>query len=145
MDDRLAAIMSRIRREFGRHCQQDADNTWRVEVLTSGGRSQVVSLYVRNNAPSKHDWLRLVAFSPIGLVSSHVNFEKVLRRNADLDVGAIAIEDISSQDNIRLPFLIFRATHLIETADYPEVWELIIKTAEYADELEQTLFAKDTF
>lgn len=145
MDARLHALIDQLRDAFGKNCQRESETSWRFEVMTEAGRSQVVTLYLRRTADSEHDLARFVAFSPIGPLGGDINFEAVLRKNAELDVGAIAIEDIWTSDNVRLPFLVFRATHLASTMDYPELWELVTKTGEYADQLEKTTFAKDLY
>lgn len=145
MHNWLQPIIAQLREEFGRHCQQESSTAWRLEVFTTEGRSQVVTLSVKTVGSGDKDLSRLVAISPIGALSSGINCEKLLRRNADLDVGAIAIEDVWTADGTRLPFVVFRATHLIVTADYPEVWELIVKTAEYADDLEKKVYGKDLY
>lgn len=145
MNDRLEPIMTRLREEFGRNSLQVDGRTWRFEVLTEAGRSQVVTLCAGEAKATGKDLSRIIAFSPIGSVGTGMNLELLLRKNAELDVGAIAIEDVWTSDNIRLPFVVFRATHLIATADYPEIWELVTKTAEYADRLEKTVYAKDLY
>lgn len=143
MNARLEPIIAQLRLEFGRHCQQDGDTTWRFEVLTSAGRSHVVTMYLKESSADGKDLSRLVAIAPIGPVRTGISWERLLRKNAELDVGTIAIEDIWTQEHVRLPFVVFRATHLVATVDYAEVWELVSKTGEYADQLEDTLFSRD--
>lgn len=143
--NRLEPIIERVRAEFGQNSQQDDGNTWRFEVLTDGGRSHVVTLFLKHAIMNGRDLSRLIAYAPIGPVSTTLNYELVLRKNCELDVGAIAIEDVWTRDNVRLPFVVFRATHLAVSADFQEVWELIMKTGEYADQLEKVIYAKDQY
>jgi hypothetical protein len=74
-----------------------------------------------------------------------VRWAQLLQKNAELDIGAIAIQDTWTPENIRLPFVVFRATHLAATADYAEIWELVVKTAKYADELERSVYSRDIY
>lgn len=146
MNERAEAIIARLREEFGRNCQQEGNAEWRFEVFTEDGRSQVVNLHVRERwGGAGRDISRFVASSPIGPVRAGLRFDPLLRKNAELDVGAIAIEDVWTQDNSRRAFVVFRATHLVSTADYPEIWELIRKTAGYADDLERSVYSRDLY
>lgn len=144
MSEGLREVIGKLKEEFGKNFRQDDRNTWRIEVFTEEGRSQVVTLVFKEQHHSKKDTSRFIAFSPIGPIFKEFNFEDILRRNSDLDIGAIAIEDLRNQDDIRIPYLIFRATHLFITIDYPELWELVVKTGEYADNLEKVIYSKDT-
>lgn len=144
-DPRVAAIVARLRAEFGQSCQQDGPSTWRFEVPSGEGRSQIVTLFIREQFHVGRDLSRFVAFSPIGPVVAGVPLEPLLRQNSELDIGSTAIEDIWTRDGVRIPFVVFRATHLVATADYPEIWELIVKTAEYADNLERDVYSRDLF
>lgn len=143
--DRLHAIVARLRDDFGRNSRQADDTTWQFEVLTEAGRSQAVTLYVKRIEHDGKDLSRLIAYSPIGPVGASLHCERILRKNSELDVGSIAIEDVWTRDDIRIPFVVFRVTHLISTADYAEVWELVTKTGEYADQLEKTVYSRDLY
>src|ERR1700743_2227530 len=139
MNEKLNEIIEKLRSEFGKNFKQDDSHTWLIEVFTEAGRSQVVTLIYKEQYHSKENTSRLVAFSPIGPIFRDFNFEQMLRKNSELDIGAIAIEDLRNQDNIKVSYLVFRASHLFITLDYPEAWELVVKTGEYADKLENII------
>lgn len=144
MDDKLKTIIDKLKTEFNKNYRQDDDQSWRFEIYTQSGRSQVVTLLFREQYHSDNNVSRFIAFSPIGPIFRNFNFEDILRKNSELDIGAIAIEDLKNQENIKVPYLVFRASHLFITADYHEIWELVVKTAEYADNLESTIYSTDT-
>lgn len=145
LDGRIAAIMRQMNDDFGRNCRRDSDDTWRFEVHTEEARSHVVTLHVKRTIHAGRDVSRFVAYAPIGPASPSVRWEPLLQKNAELDIGAIAIQDTWTPENIRLPFVVFRATHLAATADYAEIWELVVKTAKYADDLERSVYSRDIY
>ena len=61
----------------------------------------------------------------------------------DLDVGAICIEDFRNDENELITYLTLRASHLVSTLDFEEVWEMIEKVAHVADRLEKEIYARD--
>lgn len=141
---RVADITAKLREEYGRNCQQDAPTQWRFEVPTVEDRSHVVTLLVREMWHAERDLSRFVAFAPIGPATASLSWQTLLRMNSAIDVGAVAIDDVWIQD-VRRPFVVFRASHLVATADYPEIWELIRKTAEYADHIERAVYSRDIY
>lgn len=143
MNDKLKIIIDQLKTEFKQNFRQDDSYTWRFEVFTESGRSQVVTLLYKEQFYSGQNISRFITFSAIGPIFREFNYEYVLRKNCQLDIGTIGIEDLKNQENIKVPYLIFRATHLFVTADYLEIWELIVKTGEYADKLEQNIYSKD--
>lgn len=144
MKEKLTQLIEKLKKEFGKNFRQDNNHSWKFEILTESRRSQVVTLIFKEKYHSEKNISRFIAFSPIGPIFKHFNFEHILRMNSDLDIGTIAIEDLKNQEGIQVPYLVFRASHLFVTADYPEIWELIIKTGEYADKLEKDIFSKDS-
>lgn len=137
-------IVEQLKSEFKKNYVQDDECTWRFELYTNSNRSQVVTLLYKERFESGKDVSRFISFSPIGAIFKHFNYENVLRKNTELDIGTIAIEDLKNHEDIKVPYLVFRASHLSITADYIEIYELLVKTAQYADTLENDLFAKDT-
>ena len=69
--------------------------------------------------------------------------QKLLRMNANLDVGAICIADFRNEDNESISYFTLRASHLVQTADFEEVWEMVEKVAGVADALEKDIYASD--
>ena len=137
-------IIKKLSQHFGKNCKQEGINHWLFEVMTRHGRSQVVHLFYKKSHHSEIDTSRFIAVSPIGPVYRHFEYEKILRKNSELDVGAICIEDLKNDENIIIPYLTVRATHMAATIDYEEAWELIDKTGMVADKLEEEIFGKDT-
>lgn len=121
-----------------------APTHWAFEVETGGGRSHVVHLFLHEHASDALDASRLIASAPVGPVPSKLDCEGLLRRNARLDVGAICVEDLRTDDG-PAPFLTLRATHLLVTAEFEEAWELVEQVARVADALEKDLFVHDVF
>lgn len=141
---KVEELIAQLKNHYDKNCTQDGQNHWLFEVMTKSERSQVVHLYYKKINHSEKDVSRFIAVSPIGPIFKHFEYEKVLRKNSKLDVGAICIEDFKNADSMSIPYLALRATHLAPTIDYEEAWELIEKTAFVADQLEDDIFAKDT-
>lgn len=137
-------IIDRLRSHYGNYCRQMKDDHWIFEVATHSGRSQVVHLFYRPVQEAGKDVSRFITLSPIGPVFRQFEYEKVLRRNSELQVGTICIEDLANHEQIAIPYLTLRATHMAATLDYEEAWELIDLTGTVADQLEDEIFAKDT-
>lgn len=137
-------IVNQLKKDFVHSFKVVNPTTWKFEVTTTDQRSQVVSLIYKESSFSNKDTSRFISFSPIGPITKRFDFEHVLRLNVDLEIGTVAIEDLKNEEGFKIPYLIFKASHLAKTADYPEIYELIAKTGEYADFLEHKIFSKDT-
>lgn len=144
MNQKSSEIIARLQIEFGKNYRELSENIWKFEVLTEDKRSQVVTLIYKKSEFTEKNISRFVAFSPIGPIHRRFDFENVLRMNSELEIGTVAIEDLKNDEGFKIAYLVFKASHLAQTADYPEIWELITKTGEYADDLEQKIFSKDT-
>ena len=136
-------ITALLRSRYGDSSREVEQNHWMFEVNTGRQRSQVIHLILKEREEDGHDVSRLVVDSPIGPVPKRYDFKQLLRRNAELDAGAICIEDFRNQENELISYLTLRVSHLIETADEEEIWEMIESTAHVADDLEKEIFAKD--
>jgi hypothetical protein len=140
---KLEEIRDHLRNAYGGNLRQDDPHRWRIEVFTSRSRSQVVHLMCKERRHAEDEESRVIAESPIGPVLRRFNPEIVLRKNAGLDVGAICINDLKNEEQMVIPYLTLRASHLMATLDIPELEELISKVAHVADELEEEIFGKD--
>jgi hypothetical protein len=136
-------IVKVLESKYNKNFRQDEPNHWRFEVKVGEGRSQVVHLLYKEKKVSDIDVSRIIVETPIGPVHRHLNFEFILRKNTELDVGALCIHDLKNEENLILPYLTLRGTHLVPTADLEEVFEMIEKVAKCADSLEMELFATD--
>lgn len=136
-------LATALQDQYGPNAQEIDVDHWIFEVLTNGQRSQVVHLLLKEVTTSGEDVSRIVTNSPIGPLPPRYDLESLLRRNATLDVGAICIEDFRDDDNDLVTYLTLRASHLISTADFAEVWEMIEKVARVADDLEKEIYARD--
>ncbi|HMB90587.1 MAG TPA: hypothetical protein VKP65_07055 [Rhodothermales bacterium] len=136
-------LATALQDQYGPNAQEINVDHWIFEVLTNGQRSQVVHLLLKEVSASGEDVSRIVTNSPIGPLPPRPDLESLLRRNATLDVGAICIEDFRDDENDLVTYLTLRASHLISTADFAEVWEMIEKVARVADDLEKEIYARD--
>ena len=140
----VAASLAQLAQEIG-NARQNPDGSWVFQVATAPTRAHGVTVMLCTAEAKGTDISRVIAFAPIGAVIASAPWERILRRNADLDVGAIAIAELWTTHNTRRPYLVFRASHLAVTMDYLELWELVVKTANYADELEREIYSRDEF
>ncbi len=132
-----------LEEQFGPNLREvDADH-WLVEVSTRRRRSQVVHVRWLSREGGEVEKDRLIAESPIGQWHKRYDAHMLLRKNADLDVGAICLEEMEQENGEHAEYLIFRASRLLHTADTLEVWEMIAHVANTADELESDIFAFD--
>ena len=136
-------IITALKSKYSNDFIQEDSNHWHFRVMTGEGRSQEVHVLYKQKRVGDVDISRFIVESPIGLVHRHLNLEFVLRKNTDLDVGAICIHDLRNEENLSVPYLTLRGTHLIPTADPEEVFEMIEKVARGADLLEKDLYARD--
>lgn len=132
-----------LQERFGPNAREVDDDHWVFEVMTEDQRSQVVHLLLQDVSANGQDVSRIITNSPIGPLPPRPDMESLLRRNAELDVGAICIEDLRNEEEEMVAYLTLRASHLIETADFAEVWEMIEKVAHVADLLEKEIYALD--
>lgn len=128
---------------YGANAREVESNHWVFEVLTRDQRSQVVHLIYKDLSVDGRDVSRIVVDSPIGPSPQRYDLESLLRRNATLDIGAICIEDFRNDENEMVTYLTLRASHLVSTLDFEEIWEMIEKAARVADALEREIFARD--
>jgi len=136
-------LASLLQDRYGPNSRALSENHWLFEVMTGERRSQVVHLILNEAVSNGWDVSRIIVNSPIGPLPRRFDLETLLRRNARLDVGAICIEDLRNDKNELVTYLTLRATHLAATLDFDEVWEMLGKTADIADELEKEIFARD--
>ena len=142
---RYAQLVAELEKRYGDNTRVVDPGHWAFEVLTSEARSQVVHVILVEERAATRDTSRVVATSPIGPLPPRLDFEGLLRRNANLDVGAICVEDLRTETGELAPYLTLRASHLIATADFEEIWEMVDKAAQVADALEKDIFARDQF
>lgn len=140
---RFENLTSLLQDRYGPHSRKIEPNHWMFEVKTGLNRSQIVHLIFKENEMDGQDVSRVVADSPIGPLPQRYDLESLLRKNATLDVGAICIEDFRNDENELVTYLTLRATHLVSTADFEEVWEMVEKVAREADRLEKDIYAHD--
>ncbi len=140
----FAQITAQLEARYGQNGREMEPGHWAFEVMTGGQRSQVIHLLFRELATEGQDVSRVVVTSPVGPVPPRPDYETLLRWNAELDVGAISITDLRTSEGV-VPFYTVRATHLVGTADFEEVWEMAEKVARVADALEKEIYATDTF
>lgn len=139
----FSSLTSELQARYGSQARELEPNHWMFEVPTADQRSQVVHLLLKQRAAQGRDVSRIVADSPIGPVPQRYDFERLLRLNADLDVGAICIADFRNEENETISYFTLRATHLVQTADFEEIWEMVEKVAGVADALEKDIYASD--
>ena len=138
-------LTAMLQDRYGPNSKEVEPNHWVFEVMTDDQRSQVVHLILREQSADGQDVSRIIADSPIGPLPQRFDLESLLRRNAELDVGAICIEDFRNEENQLVTYLTLRASHLVGTADFEEVWEMVQKIARVADELEKDIYAQDQY
>jgi hypothetical protein len=136
-------LTSMLEGRYGSNSREAEPNHWIFEVMTDDQRSQVVHLLYREQIIGGQDVSRVVVVSPIGKLPPRFSGERFLRMNATLDVGAISIEDFRNEQNDLVTYLTLRASHLLSTMDFEEVWEMIDKVARVADRLEKDIYARD--
>lgn len=132
-----------LKDRYGSNSREVEPQHWVFEVLTDAQRSQVVHLLYKEQVVDGQDVSRVVVVSPIGKLPPRFSGERFLRMNATLDVGAISIEDYRNEANDVVTYLTLRASHLLSTMDFEEVWEMIEKVARVADRLEKDIYARD--
>ncbi len=136
-------LTSMLEDRYGANARAVGTDHWIFEVMTGDQRSQVVHLIFKELSVDGQDVSRIVVDSPIGRRPPRVDLESLLRRNAELDVGAICIEDFRNDENELVTYLTLRASHLVSTLDFEEIWEMIEKVAHVADRLEKEIYARD--
>jgi hypothetical protein len=137
------ALTDQLKARFEENARNVSGSHWVYEVMTDNQRSQVVHLLYKQQRENGRDADRIVADSPIGPLPRRYDLEKLLRRNAELDVGAICIEDFRNEEGDQVTYLTLRASHLLSTLDFEEVWEMIEKVARMADVIERDVYASD--
>lgn len=136
-------LTSMLRARYGPHSREVEPDHWMFEVMTGDNRSQVVHLICKEMDVDGRDMSRIIADSPIGPVPQRPDLESLLRKNAELDVGAICIEDFRDEENQLVSYFTLRASHLVSTADFEEIWEMVEKVSYVADRLEKDIYASD--
>lgn len=140
---RFQNLTSMLEDRYGSNSREVESNHWVFEVMTGEQRSQVVHLIYKEMSAEGRDVSRIVVDSPIGPLPQRFDMETLLRKNAELDVGAICIEDFRNDENELVTYLTLRASHLVSTLDFEEIWEMIEKAARVADRLEKEIYARD--
>ncbi len=101
---------------------------YRVEVPTEVGRSQVVNVSQGRDPDGRSlAWIWSVVCETTGIGDPYY----LLRLNADLPYGALAVRD---------NHVVLTETQLMETADTEEVMRAIFYVAKYADDLEKQVY-----
>ena len=139
----FGTLTDKLQPRFSENARQVSGRHWVYEVMTGDQRSQVVHLLHKEQSSEGRDTSRIVADSPIGPLPRRYDLEQLLRRNADLDVGAICIEDFRNEEGDQVTYLTLRASHLLSTLDFEEIWEMIEKVAQMADLIERDVYASD--
>lgn len=139
---RFEKLRSLLRERYGENSVEVEPNHWVFEVMTADTRSQVVHL-IHKEGMDGDEQDRVVVDSPIGPRPQRIDLENLLRRNAHLDVGAICIEDFRNDENELVTYITLRASHLVSTLDFEELWEMVDKVARVADRLEREIYASD--
>jgi hypothetical protein len=139
----FATLTDELKSRFQENAREVSDSHWVLEVMTGNQRSQVVHLLHKEQRRDGRDTSRIVADSPIGPLPRRYDLEQLLRRNATLDVGAICIEDFRNEEGDQVTYLTLRASHLLSTLDFEEIWEMVEKVAQMADVLERDVYASD--
>ncbi len=139
----FSALTDQLQARYGENARELEPGHWMFEVPTADQRSQVVHLILRQRETQGQDVSRIIADSPIGPIPQRYDFERLLRMNADLDVGAICIADFRNELNETVSYFTLRASHLVHTADFEEIWEMVEKVAGVADALEKDIYASD--
>ena len=141
----FAALVEALAAHYGPHSREVEPGRWAFEVLLGGHRSQVVHLALREAEDATgRDTSRLVVSSPVGALAPRTDFEALLRHNATLDVGAVAIEELRTDDG-RHPYVVVRSAPLARAADADALLDTVERLARAADRLEKDLFAQDVF
>ncbi len=140
---RFENLTSTLQDRYGSNAKEIEPNHWVFEVMTGDQRSQLVHLIYKDLESEGEDRSRIVVDSPIGPRPQRYDLESLLRRNAELDVGAICIEDFRNDENELVTYISLRASHLVVTLDFEEIWEMIEKVARVADRLERDIFGRD--
>ncbi len=136
-------LASALQAHYGENARRVKPEHWVFEVMTDDQRSQVVHFLYKPLEAEGRDVSRIVADSPIGPLPRRFDLEQLLRRNAELDVGAVCVEDFRNEDNELVTYLTLRASHLLGTMAFEECWEIIEKVGRVADELERDVYAHD--
>lgn len=139
---RFERLTTLLQDRYGPNSKEVEPNHWVFEVMTGDKRSQVVHLMYKEGVDTV-DSSRVVVDSPIGPRPQRYDLESLLRRNAKLDVGAICIEDFRNDENELITYITLRASHLVSTLDFEELWEMVEKVAHVADRLERDIYARD--
>lgn len=138
-------ITSLVKSRFGSNSRRVEANHWMFDIRAGRNRSQVIHLLYKEKTRNEENFSRLVIDSPIGPLPNRYDPESLLRKNAELDVGAICIEDFRNEDRELVTYLTLRASHLVRTLDRAEVWEMIEWVAQVADRLEKDIYAHDVY
>ncbi len=139
----FAGITAQLEERYGSAAREVSEGHWVFEVGTASTRSQVVHLILKARTENGQDISRIVANSPVGPLPPRYDLERLLRRNAQLDVGAICVEDFRDDTGHTTVYLTIRASQLMRTADFAEVWEMVDIVARIADQLEREIYATD--
>ena len=139
----FGTLTKKLKSRFEENARKVSESHWVFEVMTGDQRSQVVHLLYKQQQSDGRNTSRIVADSPIGPLPRRYDLEQLLRRNATLDVGAICIEDFRNEENDQVTYLTLRASHLLSTLDFEEIWEMIEKVAHMADTIERDVYASD--
>lgn len=140
---RFENLTMTLQDRYGPNAKEIESNHWVFEVMTGDQRSQLVHLIYKDLSTDEEDHSRIIVDSPIGPRPPRFDLETLLRRNAELDVGAICIEDFRNDDNELVTYITLRASHLVSTLDFEEIWEMIEKVAHVGDEIERDIYARD--
>ena len=137
-------LIDALESHYGERFRRTSDTRAMVEIDTGERRSQVVYVLTHEVNREDRDFSRLVVETSIGPVPRRgADYESLLRRNADLPVGAIGIADLRIDDGTVVAYYVLRATHQLSTLSFEDAWDLIEHVARDADRLERDIFGSD--
>ena len=139
----FATLTNELVTRYQNNLRKIDDGHWVLEIDTRDSRSQIVHVLHRRKTMGGEDASRVVADSPIGPLPQRFDLERLLRKNAELEIGAICIEDYRNDENELETYITLRASRRLRTMDLPEIWEIIEKVAFAADDLELEIYARD--
>jgi len=144
MNQRVAELIFKVADKIGAEVKayqsgQSLETISLIITLPNGRKQEVLASEITGN-----EYVRFVSVVRIYTNSqdlkTNLNFEKILRINYGSTEGSYAIFDFPSSDrNTPSPALVFVSNQYIKTADFEEIEDKILTTAQFADELEKIL------
>lgn len=132
----IGGLVNRTAGDLRAAMQETGGSSWALEIPTSSHRSQVV--HVRHD--QRRDEIELRSF--VGPFRPNLGTTDLMRRNGELVLGCVAVEDIIRDGKVR-PFITIRHVQT-RTHKVADLRNAVMMIGWAADELERTLFARDT-